>query len=303
MRTHSTARVRSFSGFWTALFVVLFAVSACSNSEAAPELTTVAPTEVTVTGTGDEAPKLNYDTPFVYVEPHAEVLWEGSGAAVEDGDWTLLRFYAEDPDTQDVVRNDFLEVPVALKLSRETLGSELYDLVVGKPAGSRFLQVTNDGKSTNIVVVDMLAASSSGEVRAQEPHSPTVTYGQEGEPIISIGKDAKKPSTLEVQQIRSGSSEQVEEGAQVVLQYVAATWKSGKQFDSTWTDKRGPVTVKVGADKIIAGLDEALVGARIGSQLLIIIPPELGFANTDSKYAKSTLVYVVDVLAASAAKQ
>lgn len=289
--------------FLATFLVVVCGVAACSSGAAEPAPTTVTATDVTVTGTGDEAPKLIYDSPFVFVEPRSEVLWEGSGDPVEDGQWVLLRFYAEDPDTKDVVRNDFLEVPVALKVSRETLGSELYDLVVGKPEGSRFLQITNDGDTTNIVVVDMLAAHSTGAARSQEAHSATVTYGQQGEPIISIGEDAKKPTTLEVQQIRSGSSEQVEEGSQVVIQFVAASWKTGKQFDSTWTEDTGPVTVRVGADKIIAGLDEALVGAPIGSQLLVTIPPELGFANTDSKYAKSTLVYVVDVLAASAAKQ
>lgn len=285
------------------LAAMLMFLTACAGEPVEEETETPEPTEVTVTGTGDEAPVLSYDTPFVLGEPRSQVLWEGSGDPVHDGEWVLLRFYAEDPATKDVVRNDFLEVPVPLLVDPEFLGTELYSLIVDKPAGSRFLQITDDGDTTNIVVIDMMAAHSTGQVREQEATSPKVTYSKTGEPKVSIGKKAEKPTTLDVQQIRSGSSVQVEEGAQVVLQYVAVSWKTGKKFDSTWAADRGPVTVRVGADQIIAGLDQALVDAPIGSQLLVTVPPELGFAESDSKYAKATLVYVVDVLAASAAKQ
>ncbi|MEU0785371.1 FKBP-type peptidyl-prolyl cis-trans isomerase [Streptomyces sp. NPDC006173] len=87
------------------------------------------------------------------------------------------------------------------------------------------------------------------------------------------------------------------------LWYVSATWNPnrGKEqaslFDSSWS--RSPMPVVIGKGNLIEGLDRALMGAKEGSRLLIVIPPDLAYANHNQKGipAKSTLVYTVDVLA------
>lgn len=77
-------------------------------------------------------------------------------------------------------------------------------------------------------------------------------------------------------------------------------WSTGDVFDSTWGDGKTPVTVTVGADEVIEGLDDTLVGVPVGSQLLVVVPPTLGFGAVEGHaLAKETLVYVIDVLAAS----
>ncbi len=266
------------------------------------EVTSLEPTQVTVSGTADEAPTVTYDTPFVYTEPYSEAVWEGSGEPVSDGEWVLLRFYAEDPVKGDVLRNDFEEVPVPYRVDVASLGPELYALIVDKPTGSRLLQVTQEDNQTSVIVFDVLPAHSTGEPREQSEEHPAVSYGQSGEPEVTIGEDVQKPTQLVVQQLRAGSSEQVDTNSQVVLQYTAAKWKDAEVFDSTWTEDSGPVTVNLGAEQIITGLEQALIGAPIGSQLLVIVPPELGFADSEHKLAKTTLIYVVDIVAASRAK-
>lgn len=283
--------------------ILVISVTACVPAAPTDAETTQVPTSISVTGTADDAPTLAYDTPFVYGEARSEILWVGSGDTVREGHWALLKFYAEDPETGDVLRNDYLEVPVAVKMTADTMGSELYNLLVDQPTGTRAMQVTQDGSQSSIVVVDLLPAHATGEPRPQSSEYPSVEYDESGQPTITVSKDLKKPAQVVVQQLRGGSSEQVEPESQVVLQYVGVSWKTNKVVDSTWTSKKGPVSVQLGAEQIITGLEQALVGAPIGSQLLVIVPPEFGFADTDSKYAKSTLVYVVDVLASSATKQ
>ena len=47
-------------------------------------------------------------------------------------------------------------------------------------------------------------------------------------------------------------------------------------------------------------LQQAMVGQTIGSQVLMVIPPNLGYGDTaqGSIPANSTLIFVVDILAA-----
>lgn len=51
---------------------------------------------------------------------------------------------------------------------------------------------------------------------------------------------------------------------------------------------------------MIAGWKQGLAGHTVGSQVLLVVPPDLGYGNKDSGKipANSTLVFVVDILAA-----
>ena len=48
-------------------------------------------------------------------------------------------------------------------------------------------------------------------------------------------------------------------------------------------------------------MQEGLVGQPVGSQVLLVVPPDKGYGAkaSDTIPANSTLVYVVDILAAS----
>ena len=54
---------------------------------------------------------------------------------------------------------------------------------------------------------------------------------------------------------------------------------------------------------VIAGWDEGLVGQTVGSQVLLVIPPEQGYGSEGNPDAgisgTDTLVFVVDILAAT----
>ena len=52
---------------------------------------------------------------------------------------------------------------------------------------------------------------------------------------------------------------------------------------------------------VIPGWTQGLAGQTVGSQVLLVIPPDLGYGDqaSGSIPANSTLVFVVDILAAS----
>jgi peptidylprolyl isomerase len=82
------------------------------------------------------------------------------------------------------------------------------------------------------------------------------------------------------------------------VNYVGVVYKTGKQFDSSWT--RGqPATFPLGG--LIKGWSQGMVGMHVGGRRELIIPPSLGYGSrpTSTIPANSTLVFVVDLLSAS----
>jgi peptidylprolyl isomerase len=113
---------------------------------------------------------------------------------------------------------------------------------------------------------------------------------------VRIPGDTKPPEDLVVQPVVRGSGPQVQVGQVVTVRFTAVRWSDGKTFDSTWTAGTRPQSATVGIGQLVDGLDQGLVEQTVGSQVMIVVPPRLGYGGTSSKLADQTLVYVVDIL-------
>ena len=88
------------------------------------------------------------------------------------------------------------------------------------------------------------------------------------------------------------------------MQYRGQLWKDGSEFDASWTS--GSATASpIGVGSVIPGWDKTLVGQTVGSQVLLVIPPDKGYGASGNAQAgikgTDTLVFVVDILDAAAA--
>ena len=76
-------------------------------------------------------------------------------------------------------------------------------------------------------------------------------------------------------------------------------YRTGKQFDSSW-DRGAPADFAIGTGKVIPGWDAGLVGQTVGSQVLLVVPPDQGYGASGNSQAgisgTDTLVFVVDIL-------
>ena len=54
----------------------------------------------------------------------------------------------------------------------------------------------------------------------------------------------------------------------------------------------------IGTGSVIAGWDEGLVGQTVGSQVLLVVPPDKGYGPRTARRIKGTdtIVFVVDIL-------
>ena len=77
-------------------------------------------------------------------------------------------------------------------------------------------------------------------------------------------------------------------------------WNRRSVFDSSWS-RGAPATFSIGTGGVIPGWDKGLVGKKVGSRVLLVVPPADGYgAQAQGKIpANSTLVFVVDILDAS----
>jgi FKBP-type peptidyl-prolyl cis-trans isomerase len=130
--------------------------------------------------------------------------------------------------------------------------------------------------------------------------------GGDGLPEVT-GKLGDKPKvtatgepqrTLQVKVLSDGTGPEVRKGEFLVADYLGQLWRENKVFDSSYD--RGPVGVRIGAGQLIPGWDEGLVGKKIGSRVLLVIPPDKGYGSSGQPQADirgdDTLVFVVDVL-------
>jgi peptidylprolyl isomerase len=280
----------------TAIVVlVLLTLSAGCTKEKVP-----AP-HVVVTGEPGAAPTLAFPVPLTVKERTAEVVWKGDGPTVVDGEPVLVNYYAEAGVDGSLVGETYTSEPKAYLLTAEELGADIFDALHGRTVGSRILQLVppEEGQSSSTVAVfDLLPTRASGEAVPPREGLPTVELGESGAPSVAIPA-AAPPTTLVVQPLIRGTGPQVEPGQVITVQYTGLRWSDGSVFDSTWGDGKLPASFPIGVGSVMDGWDTGLVQQTVGSQVLLVVPPSLGYGGTDNELAAETLVFVVDILAAT----
>ena len=126
--------------------------------------------------------------------------------------------------------------------------------------------------------------------------------------MITIPKTGKPPSTLVSKTLIQGTGPAIASGQQVIVQYVGMNWRTGKIFDSSEADG-DPFGFVQGLSPqeggVITGWDTGLKDAKVGSRVLLVIPPKDGYGSTGNSQAgikgTDTLVFVIDVLGAYSA--
>lgn len=138
--------------------------------------------------------------------------------------------------------------------------------------------------------------SANGSVTSTSGVTVSGAYGTT--PKVTIPSTAA-PKKLTQQTLVQGTGATVAAGDTLVANYVGETWKSKKVFDSSFT--RGePAGFVIGENQVIPGWDKTLVGKKVGSRVLLTIPPADGYGSTGNPQAgisgSDTLVFVVDIV-------
>ncbi|MER3390204.1 MAG: FKBP-type peptidyl-prolyl cis-trans isomerase [Microcella sp.] len=156
-----------------------------------------------------------------------------------------------------------------------------------------------------VMVIDIEAVylgKATGIPQLGRQGVPAVVTTPEGVPGITIpNEDA--PSDLIVHTLVRGQGTEVAEGDSVVLHYTGVLWSTQRVFDSSW-QREVPSTFTAASFEndpsgVVPGLAEGLIGQTVGSQVIVVIPPALGYPAGQAPASVpdgSTMVFVVDIL-------
>lgn len=222
------------------------------------------------------------------------VLFDGStgerlGGTLFDGDVEQSRLLSEWTKT-------FPGLADSLACARE--GSRVLTLL---PAGSMPAEAADGlglGKdATAIVSVDLqkvyLAKANGADQFVTENGLPSVVRAPNGRPGIIV-PDSAPPGDLTVEVLKKGDGAEVTGDVPVRVAYTGVLWDDKSEFDSSW----GKAPASFSLDQVVPGFADGLRGQTVGSQVLIVVPPDLGYGDSDNGTipANSTLVFVVDIL-------
>jgi peptidylprolyl isomerase len=259
---------------------------------------------VTITGDLGAVPTFDFEQPFTVSAPVARVSDPGTGADIAADQLVTMHVAAVSGEDGSSVGTTYGSTPQAYVVDDTTLPQVMLDALVGAQVGVRILYAT-PGTSTDspsqiwsleVTSAQDVPARAEGTAVAPAEGLPTITLDEDGAPSITpVTTDA--PTELVVQPLIQGAGATVSADQTVVVNYTGWLW-DGTQFDSSW-ESGSPMATPLA--NLIPGWSQGLAGQTVGSQVLLIIPPDLGYGETaqGSIPANSTLVFVVDILAAA----
>ncbi|MEV1129621.1 FKBP-type peptidyl-prolyl cis-trans isomerase [Agromyces sp. NPDC049794] len=296
--------------------LVAVALAGCATAPG-PEATAGQSSDVVnVKGDFGEKPRVDFPTPLVPGETQCTEIIAGEGEHVQEGQQALIGLAVYNGTTGDELQTAGFgdEDPLAITYAPDALPG-LNKALSCAQVGSRVVAVVPEedafGDQGNpsigiepgdsiVFVIDVekvFLSRANGSVRLTRDEFPAVVLAPDGRPGITVPK-SNPPEELEVEVLKQGVGEKVEDGDSVVVHYTGVLWDDNSVFDSSWETGR-PATFVVGEEgNVIPGMSEALVGQTVGSQVGIIVPPSEGYGDEGNAKIPggSTLFFVVDIL-------
>lgn len=152
------------------------------------------------------------------------------------------------------------------------------------------------------VLVAGLLVGCGGGSSAADKGLPTVTGAYGDKPKVKVDKTVKAGKKIKTTVLKVGKGPAVAKGDLLVADYLGSIYKTGKVFDNSY-DRKAPAafTLVSGQNGVISGWVKALQGKKMGSRVLMVLPPKEGYGATGNKQAgikgTDSLVFVVDLIA------
>jgi peptidylprolyl isomerase len=307
------------------LVASLAACSAQPTDDATADCTPVASGAVSdavkVDGEFGTKPEVTIDFPTAAKVTERTVVLDGDGDVAVAGDAVNVNFslfngttgveltgteYGEDATTSFPIDEQQFLAGIVKTLECSQVGSRVVGVIPPADsfgdAGSTELGVA--AGEDLVFVVDIVSIAppavpplpkADGEDQPATEGFPGVELDADGRPTITI-PDAAPPTELKVAVLKQGDGVEVKPGEDVVVHYVGINWNTKVIFDESWA--RGePATFNTGG--VIPGFAAAIEGQKVGSQVIVIIPPDQGYGAAGSPPdigGTDTLVFVVDIL-------
>lgn len=268
---------------------------------------------VKVSGELGSAPTVSFDTPMTVDATQRTVTTAGSGDEVEADSTITMQYSLYSGTTGEVLaQTDYTAAASTLTLGGLIPGLESTLLctpaesrVVGVVApddafgadGSDSLGVAADETLVFVIDVVSIVPTAADAMIPWTDDVPTVSRAADGTPTVTL-PDTDPPADLMLTVLTEGDGAVVADGDSVTVDYQGTSWDTGEIFDQSF----GKTPATFATNQVVAGFGAALVGQKVGSTVLVTIPPIYGY-GTDPSAAQlggQTLVFLIDIKATAA---
>ena len=279
---------------------------------------------IEISGEFGSTPQVTFDAPLSALLTQRLVVIEGDGPEVKDGDILSIDYSLYNAATGDLIEESgYSEVsPTVLTLDTQapnfvgvsltaacsTVGSRVAGLIPPSeafgPNGAPEFGL--DAGQSLLFIVDVVEIKPppeppleriEGESLDPPEGFPSVTFDEQGAPDVTI-PEGDIPTEFGLATLVEGAGAEVGGGDVVIVHYHGVNWNTGEVFDSSW-ERGEPASFPTGG--VIPGFRDGLIGQTVGSRVMIVIPPELGYGpsggTSDGSIGPTdTIVFVVDIL-------
>jgi peptidylprolyl isomerase len=273
---------------------------------------------ISVSETLGQQPVVNFPSPLNAGAVQARVVVEGDGPVFTGRNFVEFEFAGYNGGSGQLIQQssfDGAETPSGFFGPGQV--PNFCEALAGAKEGSRVVAILPPEQAHNgegvpalgvgpadsfVFVIDLkkvFMERATGASVAPEAGFPTVVTTTEGIPGVSI-PNSSAPIELRVAQLIRGDGEIVQKGQLVTMHYSGFIWDSSEKFDSSW-DSGQPAQFQMQDGALIEGFLSAVVGQPVGSQVIAIIPPALGYGDAGAGTIPpgATLVFVIDILGIS----
>lgn len=270
--------------------------------------------QVTITGDHGKAPKVSWDGTFEADEITSETLIEGEGEEVSSGDRVQAHIWIGNAIPKEEVFSTFEQGPETLTADEEQLSEVFLEGLEGHTIGSRVavaasatdafgeqgnpqLQIGN--KDSILVIIDLMEMYEEPKpVDAPKAQQPKVVE-EKGTPVALDFAGLEEPQAdgeLLRTVVKEGDGKTLEPESTITANYLGMVHGAKKPFDESYSKQPAEFSLQ----QVVPGWTYGLSGLKVGSRVLLTIPPELGYGAQEQAGipADSTLYFVVDIISA-----
>ncbi|WP_134739227.1 FKBP-type peptidyl-prolyl cis-trans isomerase [Nocardioides sp. 503] len=295
--------------------VLLSALAACGDDTADEPEGLDGLAAVEISGDYGKEPEVTWKDQMTAEDVDVKVLSEGDGEKVADGDQVLVNFWVGNGFTEKKTFSTYDEggAPETVPITDEV--SPIFkDSLVGQTIGSRIavtasaedafgesgnpgLQIGN--RDTVLLIFDLMEAPEPPKLVDVPARRQPKVIERKGEPVRMNFDGIKAPSAegpLLRTIVKQGKGATVTEDMSLTVNYLGSVYGKKKPFDESYSKE--PATFELTG--VVAGWTQGLAGVKVGSRVLLTIPPVLGYAAQEQAGipANSTLYFVVDIISA-----
>lgn len=274
---------------------------------------------IEVSGEVGSAPEVAWDGRMTMGETESKVLEEGDGATVESGDRVLAHLWVGNGYTNQVAFSTY----DARRPELLTVGADLVpgirEAVEGQAIGSRVMVAATPedafgeegnaqlgiGNSDSVLfVVDLVSGVLDAPEGTSAPLPGWMPSLVEEDGTIAgwdFAGSRKPDGRLHEFTLIEGTGEKLRKSSSIAARYLGQVYGGKRPFDGNYAADDPTLFDLDGG--LVEGWKQGLVGVPVGSRVVLVVPPRLGYGKKGNKQAgikgTDTMYFVLDVLAAA----